>query len=200
MLASGRVCDSDGTPSNAGGGNDMSDPDFLYIMAASYDNVEDARADFAGVKALYDEIHVSHIFDAAVLTKDEKGKVKIDETYQAGAQHGAAIGLAGGLAVGLVAALFPPIGIGVALLAGGAGGAILGSLAGHYTTGIGRGELKELGDALDNGEAGLVVVYAANYAEQVGKLIKTENNYVSQLTNEAADELTAELKAAEGQK
>ncbi|MEZ4504682.1 MAG: hypothetical protein R2848_02195 [Thermomicrobiales bacterium] len=178
----------------------MSDPDFLYLLAASYDNVEDARADFAAIKALYDEIHVSHIFDAAVLTKDEKGKVRIDETYQAGAQHGAAVGLAGGLAVGLVAALFPPIGIGAALLAGGAGGAILGSIAGHYATGLGRGELKELGDALDAGEAGLIVVYAANYAEQVGKLIKTENKYVSQLTDEAADQLTAEIKAAEGQK
>lgn len=178
----------------------MSDPDFLYIMAASYDNVDDARADFAGIKALYDEIHVSHIFDAAVLTKDENGKVKIDETYQAGAQHGAAIGLAGGLAVGAIAALFPPIGIGAALLAGGAGGAILGSIAGHYATGLGRGELKELGEALDNGQAGLVVVYAANYADQVGKIIKTENKYVSQLTNEAADRLTAEIKAAEGEK
>ena len=69
----------------------MSDPDFLYIMAAAYPNIEAARADFAGIKALYDEIHVSHVFDAAVLTKDDKGKVKIDETYQAGAQHGAAV-------------------------------------------------------------------------------------------------------------
>lgn len=178
----------------------MSDPDFLYVMAASYDNVADARADFAAVKALYDEIHVSHIFDAAVLTKDDKGKVKIDETYQAGTQHGAAVGLAGGLAVGAVAALFPPIGIGAALVAGGLGGATLGSIVGHYQTGLGRGELKELGDALDAGQAGLVVVYAANYAEQVGQLIKTQNKYISQMTDEAADELTAELKAAEGQK
>jgi uncharacterized membrane protein len=178
----------------------MSDPDFLYILAASYDNVDDARADFAGIKALYDEIHVSHIFDAAVLTKDEKGKVKIDETYQAGAQHGAAIGLAGGLALGAVAALFPPIAIGAALVAGGVGGAALGSIIGHYQTGLGRGELKELGDSLDNGEAGLVVVYAGNYAEQVGKIIKTENKYISQMTDEAADQLTAEIKAAEGQK
>ena len=74
----------------------MSDPDFLYLLAASYPNVDEARADFAAIKTIYDEIHVSHIFDAAVLTKDDKGKVKIDETYQAGAQHGAAIGLAGG--------------------------------------------------------------------------------------------------------
>lgn len=178
----------------------MSDPDFLYVMAASYDNVEDARADFAAVKALYDEIHVSHIFDAAVLVKDENGKVKIDETYQAGAQHGAAIGLVGGLAVGAVAALFPPIAIGAALVAGGVGGAALGSIVGHYQTGLGRGELKELGDALDAGTAGLVVVYAANYAEQVGKLIKVQNRYIAQLNDEAADQITAELKAAEGEK
>ena len=105
-----------------------------------------------------------------------------------------------GLALGAVAALFPPIGIGAALLVGGLGGATLGSIVGHYETGLGRGELKELGDALENGEAGLVVVYAANYAEQVGKLIKTENKYISQMTDAAADEITAEIKAAEGQK
>ena len=178
----------------------MSDHDFLYVMAAAYPNVEDARADFAGVKALYDEIHVSHVFDAAVLTKDDKGKVKIDETYQAGAQHGAAVGLAGGLALGAVAALFPPIGIGAALLAGGVGGAALGSIAGHYQTGLGRDELKELGDALEAGEAGLVVVYSANYAEQVGKLIKTANKYISQMNDAAADQLVSDIKTAEGQK
>lgn len=178
----------------------MSENDFLYILAASYPNVEDARADFAGIKALYDEIHVSHVFDAAVLTKDEKGKVKIDETYQAGAQHGAAVGLAGGLALGAVAALFPPIGIGAALVAGGLGGAALGSVVGHYETGISRGELKELGDALDNGEAGLVVVYAANYADQVGQIIKTANKYQAQLNDAAADALVSDLKAAEAQK
>jgi len=178
----------------------MSENDFIYIVAAAYSNVEDARADFAGVKALYDEIQVLHIFDAAVLTKDNKGKVKIDETYQAGAQHGAAVGLAGGLAIGVVAALFPAVGIGAALLAGGLGGATLGSLVGHYETGLGRGELKELGDALDNGEAGLIVVYSGNYAEQVGKLIKTANKYTSQLNDAAADELVSEMKAAEGQK
>ncbi|HET9658884.1 MAG TPA: hypothetical protein VFP05_01035 [Thermomicrobiales bacterium] len=178
----------------------MSDNDFVYIMAASYDNVEDARADFAGIKALYDEIHVSHIFDAAVLSKDEKGKVRIDETYQAGAQHGAALGLAGGLALGAVAALFPPIGIGAALVAGGLGGAALGSVVGHYETGLGRGELKELGDALDNGEAGLIVVYSGNYADQVGKIIKTVNKYQAQLNDAATDELVADIKAAEGQK
>ena len=45
-----------------------------------------------------------------------------------------------------------------------------------------------------------MVVYAGNYAEQVGKIIKTQNKYISQMTDEAADELTAEIKAAEGQK
>lgn len=178
----------------------MSDNDFLYVMAAAYPNVEDARADFAGIKALYDEIHVSHVFDAAVLTKDDKGKVKIDETYQAGAQHGAAVGLAGGLALGAVAALFPPIGIGAALVAGGLGGAALGSVVGHYETGLGRGELKKLGDALENGEAGLVVVYAANYADQVGKLIKTANHYQAALNDAATDELVSDIKTAEGEK
>jgi uncharacterized membrane protein len=39
-----------------------------------------------------------------------------------------------------------------------AGGAILGAVAGHAAAGMSREDLKELGESLDKGEAGLVVV------------------------------------------
>jgi uncharacterized membrane protein len=60
-----------------------------------------------------------------------------------------------------------------------------------------RDDLKELGDVLDEGNAGLIVVYAANMADQVAANIKAANRMVSKATDMAADELAREIKAAE---
>ena len=55
----------------------MSDnPMFLY--AGEYDDVDDAKADLGDLKELHREDLVE-TYDAAVLTKNEKGKVKIVE-------------------------------------------------------------------------------------------------------------------------
>ena len=75
----------------------MAAGDFLYVVAASYDDVKDARADLESVRGLYDQIKASDQFDAAVLVKDEKGKVQIEKTYEAGTRHGALKGLGWGL-------------------------------------------------------------------------------------------------------
>ena len=59
----------------------------------------------------------------------------------------------------LVVALFPFAAIGGGLVVGTtAGGALLGAVAGHAAAGMSRHELKELGEQLDAGQAGLVVV------------------------------------------
>src|SRR5215207_4999839 len=58
----------------------------------------------------------------------------------------------------LAVALFPFAAVGGGLLAGTtAGGAILGAVAGHAAAGMSRHDLKELGEHLDAGQAGLVV-------------------------------------------
>ncbi len=171
------------------------DADTLYVAAAAYDDVDAAVADYEAVKLLYRAVRSSHDFDAAVIEKTDDGKVKIVKKHEQPTRHGAAVGLGWGLAVGVTAALFPPVGIGIAT-AGGAGAAI-GGVAGHASKGMSRGDLKELGEALDEGQAGLVVVYAFNLADQVGATIKAANRVVSKATDMAADELVADLKRAE---
>jgi uncharacterized membrane protein len=171
------------------------DADTLYVAAASYDDVDAAVADYEAVKDLYRAIRSSHDFDAAVIAKDDDGKVRIVKKHEQPTRHGAAVGLGWGLAVGVTAALFPPLGIGIAT-AGGAG-AVIGGVAGHASQGMSRGDLKEMGEALDDGQAGLVVVYAFNLADQVGATIKAANRIVSKATDMAADELVADLKKAE---
>src|SRR5918998_6595076 len=103
--------------------------DTLYVIAAAYDDVDDAIADYDAVKSLYHEVRTSHDFDAAVIAKDEDGKVRIVKKHEQPTRHGAAVGLGWGLAAGVAAVLFPPVGIGIA--AAGATGATIGGGGRH---------------------------------------------------------------------
>jgi uncharacterized membrane protein len=170
--------------------------DTLYVIAAAYDDVDLAVADYEAVKELYHEVRTSHDFDAAVIAKDEKGKVRIVKKHEQPTRHGAAVGLGWGLATGVVAALFPPVGIGIAAAAGGAGAAI-GGVAGHAGGGMSRGDLKDLGEALDDGQAGLIAVYETNLGEQIVANIRAANRLVYAATEFAADQLAKDLEQAD---
>ena len=52
----------------------MSEKDMLVVLAASYDSVEDAEADYEAVKKLYDAAGIGHSFDAAVLERRRQGQ------------------------------------------------------------------------------------------------------------------------------
>lgn len=172
-------------------------PDTLFIAAASYASVDEAVRDYEAVKALYHEVKASDDFDAAVIAKGDDGKVAIVKKHEEPTRHGAAHGLGWGLAAGAVAALFPPIGILGALAVGGGAGAAIGAVSGHVSGGMKRDDLKELGDVLDEGQAGLIVVYATNMADQIAANIKAANRMVSKETDMAADELAQEIKDAQ---
>jgi len=169
--------------------------DTLYVIAAAYDDVDAAVADYEAVKALYREVKSSHDFDASVVAKDEKGKVSIVKKHEQPTRHGAAVGLGWGLAAGVAAALFPPVAIGIA--GAGAAGAGIGAVAGHASGGMSRGDLKDLGETLDAGQAGLIVVYETNLADQIAANIKAANRMVSRATDMAADKLAEDMKEAQ---
>ena len=169
--------------------------DTLYVIAAAYDDVDAAVADYEAVKALYREVQTSHDFDASVIAKDADGKVRIVKKHEQPTRHGAAVGLGWGLAVGVAAVLFPPVGISIA--AAGATGAAIGGVAGHASGGMSRSDLKDLGETLDAGQAGLIAVYAANLADQVAANIKAANRVISRATDMAADELAEDMRRAE---
>jgi len=176
----------------------MSEKDTLLVLAASYDNVADAEADYEAVKALYYSAAASHDFDAAVLDRDEEGKVRVVRKHEQPTRHGAAVGLGWGLAIGAVCAIFPPIGIVGGLAVGGGAGAVIGAVTGHVKGGLDNADLKQLGEVLNKGRAGLVAVYATNMADQIAASIKTQNKYVSKEIDANADELAKQIKAAEG--
>ena len=174
----------------------MSEKDTVLVLAAAYDDVGAAEADYEAIKALYYDVKTSHDFDAAVIDRDESGKVRVVKKHEQPTRHGAAVGMGWGLAVGAACVLLPGIGL-VGLAGGAAAGATIGAVTGHVKGGMSNDDLRSLGEVLNNGQAGLIAVYATNMADQVAAAIKAQNRQISQAIDADADELAKELKAAE---
>jgi uncharacterized membrane protein len=175
----------------------MSEPGTLFVLAAAYDDRAAAEADYEAVKALYYEVETSHVFDAAVIARDENGKVEVVKKHEQPTRHGAAHGLGWGLAVGAVCAVLPAVGLLGALAVGGGAGAAIGAVSGHMKGGMDDDDLKALGDVLAQGQAGLIVVYATNMADQIAANIKAANKHISKEIDANADELARQLTAVD---
>jgi uncharacterized membrane protein len=142
--------------------------DTLLVYVGVYGDVADAEADYQLVKDLHTEADLIDAYDAAVIERREGGKTKIVKKHETPTRVGGVLGGGVGLATGVVVALFPFAAVGGGLLAGTtAGGAILGAVAGHAAAGMSRHDLKELGEHLDAGQAGLVVVAVADMGAKV---------------------------------
>jgi uncharacterized membrane protein len=142
--------------------------DTLIAYVGVYDSVADAEADYQLVKDLHSEADLIDAYDAAVVERRDDGKTKIVKKHETPTRVGGVLGGGVGLATGLVVALFPFAAVGGGLLAGTtAGGAILGAVAGHAAAGMSRSDLKELGEHLDAGQAGLVVVAVSDMGAKV---------------------------------
>jgi uncharacterized membrane protein len=147
--------------------------DTFVVFVGVYDSVDDAEADYQAVKDLHVEAGLLDAYDAAVIARRDDGKVKITKKHETPTRVGGVLGGGVGLATGLVIALFPFAAIGGGLLAGTtAGGALLGALAGHAAAGMSRHDLKELGEQLDAGQAGLIVVGVEDVGARVEQAMK----------------------------
>jgi uncharacterized membrane protein len=147
--------------------------DTLMAYVGVYDSVADAEADYQLVKDLHREAGLIDAYDAAVVERRDGGKTKVVKKHETPTRAGGVLGGGIGLATGLVVALFPFAAVGGGLLAGTtAGGAILGAVAGHAAAGMSRHDLKELGEHLDAGQAGLVVVAIADMGAKVEQAMK----------------------------
>jgi len=122
--------------------------DGTFIYVATYPDESAARADYHAVKGLHAAGLVG-AYDAAVVTKDARGKVHENKDETA-TRHGAWWGIAAGAAVGV---LFPPAVLGAAAVGG-----VIGGVSGHLAKGMSRSRAKELGEFIDPGQAGLIVV------------------------------------------
>jgi uncharacterized membrane protein len=173
--------------------------DTLLVYCGVYGDPADALADYELIKELHTKAGLVDAYDAAVVERDNKGKVKIVKKHETPTRVGGVLGGGIGLATGLVIVLFPAAAIGGGLLLGTTGaGAVLGALAGHAAAGMSRGDLKELGESLDEGEAGLVVVAVSDMEAKVRSAMKRAQKVEEKQLK--ADQQEIEADAAEAQK
>jgi uncharacterized membrane protein len=131
----------------------------VFVYAATYASPDDAEADYDTLLDLHDADLVG-TYDVAIIARDAEGKVHVTK-HEKPTQHGAWTGAAVGAVVGI---LFPPSIIGAAAIGAGSG-----ALIGHFARGMSRGDMKELGDLIDDGQAALIVVGESKVGEQLDK-------------------------------
>jgi uncharacterized membrane protein len=139
----------------------MSGSGGTFILVATYPDEATAQDDYQVIK----DAHAAGLvgsYDAAVVTKDAKGKVH-ENKDETSTRHGSWWGIAAGAAVGVI---FPP-----AVLASAAVGGVVGGVTGHLAGGMSRSDAKELGDSIDPGQAGLVVVGESKVEDAVEKAL-----------------------------
>jgi uncharacterized membrane protein len=165
----------------------MAKPDGVFIFIGTYPNEESAREDYLVVKELH-AVGAVGTYDAAVVTKDESGKVHVNKDEMA-TRHGAWGGIAVGAVVGI---LFPPSIIATAIVGGAIGGA-----SGHLWRGMSRADVKELGEIIDDGEAALVVIGESTLGEALAKAgLKAEKKIAKELDVSVKDVDDAVREAA----
>jgi uncharacterized membrane protein len=126
----------------------MAKADGVFVYIGTYPSEAAARGDYDVVKDLHSAGAVGS-YDAAVITKDDGGKVHVNKDETA-TRHGTWGGIAAGALVGL---LFPP-----AIIASAAVGGAVGGVSGHLWKGMSRSDVKEFGELIDAGQACLLVI------------------------------------------
>lgn len=165
----------------------MAQSDGVFLFIGTYPDEASARSDYDIVKDLHSAGAVG-TYDAAVVTKDDAGKVHVNKDETA-TRHGAWGGAAVGAVVGI---LFPPAVIGTAVV-----GAAVGGVSGHLWRGMSRADVKEFGELIDAGQAALVIVGQSTLQDAIDKAeLKAEKRVAKQLDVSAKDVDAAVQEAA----
>ena len=149
----------------------------VQLVVAAFQEEKAAKEALATLKEAK-KAGLIKIENAAVLRKDEKGKLHIKETQDMGGGKGAAFGGVAGAAIGLIA--------GPALVVPAAVGALVGGLTAKLRdTGFSNQRLEKLGEGLQPGSSAIVAVVEHTWVDKVEEA----------LAEAEADVMTAEIKA-----
>jgi uncharacterized membrane protein len=160
----------------------------VELIVAAFDEEERAAEVLDELKEL-EKMKFIGMWNAAVLSKDQDGKLKLRETAEAkGIRRGAGIGaIAGGI---------------LGLLAGGPiGGIVLGAAAGGLTgkvidLGFSNKELKELGELMGPGTSAIIAVIEHKW---VGDLVGALEEYGAQIVRQQlGDEIALTIATGAG--
>lgn len=164
--------------------------DTFVAYVGTYASSDAALADYEALKDLHVEAGLFDAYDAAVVERRDD-KVKLLKRHETPTRVGGVLGAGIGLATGLAVVLFPFAAVGGGLVASTtSAGAVLGAVTGHAAAGMSRHDLKELGEHLDVGAAGLIVVGATDMGARIEEALKQADKVMKK-------ELKADAKAIE---
>ena len=154
----------------------------LELLAAMYADQERAQTILDMLQQMHRAGTIT-LADAALVTKDQDGKVHIQETRELTARKGAR---RGAIIAGVIGLIYPPSLI-ATVLAGGGVGALAGKLR---DTGVKTGDLRAIADSLDAGKAAVVALAEAETATRTANALQ---GYDGQLIRQP---ISAEAAAA----
>ena len=147
--------------------------DTFMAYVGVYASEEDAEADYQAVKDLHVEAGLMDAYDAAVIARP---RGRQGEDHQEARDADAGRRRARRRRRSGHRPRHRPVPVrrhrGGLLLGATAGGALLGAVAGHAAMGMSRHDLKELGEQLDAGQAGLIVVGVEDVGARIEHAMK----------------------------
>lgn len=156
----------------------------VFVFAGSYGSVEDAKMDYDAIEGLHREDWIGK-YQAAMFTKRADGKAEVIDTTSTTRATGAKWGAGVGAVLGL---LFPP-----GMILSAATGAGVGALTGNLAKGWFKSDIKEIAEALDVGQTGVVVIAEATPEVGAEKLlrraVKAEKKMIDADANAAKESL-----------
>jgi uncharacterized membrane protein len=167
---------------------EMARAEAVFIYIGTYPDEVAARDDYHVVKELH-SVGAVGSYDAAVVTKYDRGKVHVNKDETA-TRHGAWGGAAAGAVIGI---LFPPSVIGTALV-----GAAVGGISGHLWRGMSRSDVKEFGDLIDTGQAALVIVGESKMQQALDKAALKAEKHIARELNVSPKDIDDAVREAAG--
>jgi uncharacterized membrane protein len=162
----------------------------LIAFIATYDDAADARQDYQEVKQAHARGFIGD-YDAAVVWRDEHGKVHVESVGEEAARKWLWAGLGIGALIGLI---FPP-----SILASSAIGALSGAVIGKFRDGIRPRDLQEVGDALSGDNAALIVLAEERVTDglaQIGAKLDASKQQIETTLSDSAAEAAEQLQEA----
>jgi uncharacterized membrane protein len=155
----------------------MAAPDAVFIYIGTYPSEAAARRDYDVVKDFHAG-DAAGTYDATVVTRDNAGKVHVDEDEMA-TRHGAWAGAAVGAVAGI---WFPPDLIGSATV-----GAAVGEVGGQLWRGMSGADAKKFDEVIDSGQAALVIVGESTLEHPLREVLKPGKHVARKLVVEPLD-------------
>ncbi|HYI16365.1 MAG TPA: DUF1269 domain-containing protein [Thermomicrobiales bacterium] len=157
----------------------------VHLMAGVYSDRERAKVILDMLESMHREGTIT-LVDAAMLTKNEKGKLEVEETAELTGRDGAR---RGAIILGVVGLIYPPSLI-ATVIAGGGIGAIAGKLR---DTGIKKGQMRDIAAKLDGDQAAVMALAESASVLAIEQSLKGYEGEL--LTQELGPELSADVAA-----